>query len=410
MIGQIEWRGKNKDHARLIVNYGLDGNGIQIRKKKSLGKVSKTFANKALAAFITEIENGESFKASKMTFKQFVEQWLRDYGDNALAPKTRARYLDMLESRIIPAIGSLKMHQVKPQNFLSMYAGTRCANARKDGEAGGLSELTILHHHRLLHRIFSHAVYWQIISFNPVSRVPAPKISRKELQVYDREQIDQLYEALGVAPDTFRLLVVMALNTGMRSEELTGLKWSRVDLEAGRILVNEIRQWVLGVGEVVRGTKTDTPRQVPISNPLREELLKFRETRMRNKELLGNKWHDSDYVLVHADGKLVHPTTPCRWFAEFRRKHGLQEITLHGLRHTFATQLLAAGVPLAVVSAWLGHSQRSTTLNIYTHPSDKGFSMGVKMINDVLRPSSAKSVKAQGESESTEEKEVDEQE
>jgi len=75
---------------------------------------------------------------------------------------------------------------------------------------------------------------------------------------------------------------------------------------------------------------------------------------------------------------------------DFIGKYRLRKITLHGLRHTFATQLLTAGVPLAVVSAWLGHSQRSTTLNIYTHPSDKGFTMGAEIINNVLKPSPAK--------------------
>ena len=387
MLGRIEWRGTKKENARLVVNCGLDGNGNQIRRTKSLGKVSKTFANKALAAFVTEIETGEAVRTSKINFKQFVEQWFRDYADNSLAPKTKARYTDMLEGRIIPAIGNMRLNQIKPQHVLALYASMRAEGARKDGGSGGLAELTVLHHHRLLHRIFSHAVYWQIIPSNPVARVPAPKIPKKELRVYDKEQIDRLYEALILAPDMHRLVVTMALNTGMRIEEITGLKWSRVSFDMGRILVCEVRQWVDGVGEVVRGTKTDQPRYIPISDQLKMELLHFRESRLANKELLGSKWVDSNYVITQPDGNPGNPTTPGRWFAEFIEKHKLQKITLHGLRHTFATQLLAAGVPLAVVSAWLGHSQRSTTLNIYTHPSEKGFSMGAETINDVLKPS-----------------------
>ena len=394
MIGRIEWRGKNKDNARLVVNCGLDGHGRQIRETRTLGKVSITFARKALAAFVTEIENGEVLRTSKLNFRQFVEQWLRDYADNALAPKTRARYMDMLESRITPALGNMKLNQIKPQHILALYAEMRAAGGRKDGGKGGLSELTVLHHHRLLHRIFSHAVYWQIIPGNPVSRVPAPKIPRKELRVYDNEEIDLLYEALAEAPELYRLAVTLALNTGMRAEEMTGLKWSRVSFDTGRILVCEIRQWVDGVGEVVRGTKTDSPRYIPISDELRKELLSFQEIRKANRGMIGTKWFDSDYVLTHPDGKPVHPTTPGRWFADFIAKYDLPKITLHGLRHTFATQLLAAGVPLAVVSAWLGHSQRSTTLNIYTHPSDKGFSMGAETINSVLGPSVAGTEKA----------------
>ena len=133
MLGRIEWRGTKKENARLVVNCGLDGNGNQIRRTKSLGKVSITFANKALAAFATEIENGEAIRTSKMNFRQFVEQWFRDYANNSLAPKTKARYTDMLEGRILPALGNTKLNQIKPQHILALYAAMRAEGARKDG-------------------------------------------------------------------------------------------------------------------------------------------------------------------------------------------------------------------------------------------------------------------------------------
>lgn len=172
----------------------------------------------------------------------------------------------------------------------------------------------------------------------------------------------------------------------MRSEELMGLSWENVDFQTCMITVAKTRQAVDGVGIVIGGTKTGKTRRIPMSSFLTQSLLTYKTRQAQSKELLGSKWPDSPFVFVHENGQPIYPSTPSHWFSQFIRKNQFKKITLHGLRHTFATRLIESGAPIAVVSEILGHSQRSTTLNIYTHPSDTGYDTALKKMDQLFSP------------------------
>ena len=172
----------------------------------------------------------------------------------------------------------------------------------------------------------------------------------------------------------------------MRSEELMGLSWENVDFQTCMITVVKTRQAVDGVGIVIGGTKTGKTRRIPMSSFLTQSLLTYKTRQAQSKELFGSKWPDSPYVFVHENGQPIYPSTPSHWFSQFIRKNQFKKITLHGLRHTFATRLIESGAPIAVVSEILGHSQRSTTLNIYTHPSDTGYDTALKKMDQLFSP------------------------
>ena len=137
---------------------------------------------------------------------------------------------------------------------------------------------------------------------------------------------------------------------------------------------------------MIGGTKTGKTRRIPMSSFLTQSLLTYKTRQAQSKELFGSKWPDSPYVFVHENGQPIYPSTPSHWFSQFIRKNQFKKITLHGLRHTFATRLIESGAPIAVVSEILGHSQRSTTLNIYTHPSDTGYDTALKKMDQLFSP------------------------
>ncbi len=386
MIGSIEWRGKNKDHARLIVSQGLDNKGKEIRARKSVGKISKKQAALALAEFVLELQKAQEIVANNLSFQEFTDIWFRDYGDANLAPKTKSRYKQLIKVHIAPEFGAMKLSKIRPHHLLQFY--TKLRNIKSPVAAGQrlLSEQTLLHHHRLLNRIFTHAVEWLILGTNPVSKVPTPRVGKKEMRVFEPADVAKVYELLHHETESLRALVVTALNTGMRSEELAGLRWKNVDFKNGIITVCETRQSVDGVGEVVGGTKTGKSRRIPLSARAKEVLAEYQANQTARREAYGSKWVDRGYVFVHDNGQPIFPKTPSQWFTKFVSRHALPKLTLHGLRHTFATQLIGDGVPLAVVSEILGHSQRSTTLNIYTHPSDTGYEMALQSMNKELHP------------------------
>ncbi|WP_261134785.1 N-terminal phage integrase SAM-like domain-containing protein [Bacillus sp. Marseille-Q3570] len=173
MAGSIEKRGKNS--WRLVVSNGLDHSGKRIKKTKTVKGKTKREAEKELAKFIAEIESGHYLDPSKLTFSLYAERWMRDYGEKELSPTTLKRYRDFLETRIIPAMGHLKLENIKPLHLLEFYKSLGENGVRADGKPGGLSTQTITHHHRLISAMLQDAVEWQLITLNPTSRVKPQK-------------------------------------------------------------------------------------------------------------------------------------------------------------------------------------------------------------------------------------------
>ncbi len=125
MTGSLEKRGKNS--WRLVVSGGYDSNGKRLKHTRTITTNSKTEAGarkeaeKELAKFITGVESGQVVTTSKIKFSAFVERWMNDYAVKNLEPKTYARYKAMLDSRILPFFGHLRLEQIKPIHLIDFY-------------------------------------------------------------------------------------------------------------------------------------------------------------------------------------------------------------------------------------------------------------------------------------------------
>lgn len=363
MLGHIEWRGKNKDHARLMVTIGINSDGQAVKKYKSIGKVSSKEAEKALASFITEIENGTYVEVKKTTLSTFSDTWLSNYADLALRPKTVFRYRQILSSRILPELGHLQISKITPLLITAFYRKLQTTDIRMDGKAGGLSMQTILHHHRLLHAIFETAVKWGVLANNPISRVNTPKVPKKEASCYDANELKLMFHYLQQEYFQFQVIVTMAIETGMRESELMGLLWSHINLDKGTAKVEQTRHYIPKLGHVINPPKTELSRRViSLSNTL---VALLREL----KEVQDEKGYDTTNtgLFKGKEGSPLHATTMSSWFPRFIKRHGLKPLTFHGLRHTSATLLNTMGLDISSISKRLGHSTKVTTLNIYTH-------------------------------------------
>lgn len=233
---------------------------------------------------------------------------------------------------------------------------------------GQLSGNTVQHYHRLLSTILSAAVKWQVIFSNPCERVEVPKVTRKEAQYLDETQATHLLEALESAPEEYRVMVTLLLYTGLRRGELCGLEWSDIDFETGLLTVARSSLYVSGKGVFEDDTKNQSSRRVlKISNGLITILKVYRGHQRERRLQLGDQWQECGRIFTAWNGQPIHPDTITTWFSVFVKKNHLPNITLHSLRHTNATLLIAAGVNVKTVSAHLGHSTIATTGNIYAH-------------------------------------------
>lgn len=376
MAGSIEKRGENT--YRLIVSTGKNLDGSRARKTKTVHG-SRKDAEVALAQFVVEANHGLIPEGKSITFEEFFHVWQINYGEKELAPSTYKRYVRMLETRILPYLGSFTLEKIKPTDLMKLYdmleQDTQIKRlAKNNGERTfkPLSKKTILEHHRLISSMLHKAVYWQLIPFNPAERVQPPRASRVKRRFYDDEQCKILLSNLNSLSENemkYKVAIILDVFTGVRLGELMGLEWNDIDFKNKEIIINKASQYLPEKGVYTKEPKTSSSyRNVSIPDSVIEMLQEYKKWYDSQKELCGEFWNDSDRLFVQDNGKPMHPDTVSKWFGKFIRKIGLPVINFHGIRHTNATLLISQNVDVAVVAARLGHAQISTTFNFYVHP------------------------------------------
>ncbi|MBI0578613.1 site-specific integrase [Neobacillus cucumis] len=366
MAGNLRKRGK--ESWELSFSHGYDANGKRIRHYKTIKAKSEREAQKELAKFVTEIEKGSYVVPSKLTFGEFSDKWIEMHGTQNLAPKTLDLYIGLLNDRIIPALGHLKLEQIKPMHLVEFYKNLKETGIRLDGKPGPLSDQYIVHHHRLIRTMLQYAVKWQFLSSNPASQVDPPKVRKKQTNVYDEKQVQALLEAVENEDLKYKVLIHLAVSTGMRQGELLGLEWKHIDLENFIIHVCQSSQYIPGKGVFTKSPKNETSvRSITVPVSIIALLKQYRVKQKKERLRIGDKWHESDRLFTTWDGKAMHPTTVSSWFPEFLRKYELPRIRFHALRHTAATLLINQNVHMKTISARLGHSNIQTTMDIYGH-------------------------------------------
>lgn len=379
--GSIEWRGKNKDCARLIVSCGYDNKGKQIKKTKSLGTVGKKEAAKALAAFITELSSGQYIDNARMTFAELVNQWETLHAVD-LKLKTVSRYKELLE-RVLPTLGGKKLNQIKPLDIKALLVAISKETINSDGET--LDPQTVHHHYSLLRSIFNRAVDWELLYKSPVTKDCQPRVEKREALFYDEPKVVQLMEKLESTDLKHRALIRLTLAIGCRLGEIVGLRWESVNFAACSVSIRSTLQYVPGKGVIVETPKTKSSiRTCPVPPQILKILTDLRSEQENLSARLGTAWQNTGYVFINDFGRPLHPSTPSRWFNEFLDRNGLEHLNFHGLRHTCATLLLKRGVDVTTVCALLGHSQPSTTLNLYSHATPAGIRDAAMMMGQVL--------------------------
>lgn len=250
---------------------------------------------------------------------------------------------------------------------------------------GTLSGKTKLHYHRFLSSALETAVQWQMIASNPCRRVKAPRAARKETDYLDEQQAAQLIAALDQEPIQYRAMILLLLNTGLRRGELCGLSWPDINFETAVLSVHRNAVYVSGKGvSLVTPKTTSSQRSIKLPMSVIPMLQEYRAWQDDYKTQLGDVWVGTDLVFPSCDGSPMRPDTLTNWFAGFIRRHDLPHVTIHGLRHTNATLLIAAGTNLRTVSGRLGHAQASTTANIYAHAVRSADAAAAETIESIL--------------------------
>ncbi len=238
-------------------------------------------------------------------------------------------------------------------------------------DSSPLSPATVRSYHRTLSSILERAVKWRMISYNPAEDLELPSAAGKKARYLDEPDAKRMLHLLQDEPIKWRAAIIFDLLSGLRRAELLGLRWQDVDLENQVVHVVQTSNYVSGKGMYVGSPKTEgSDRYLKVSRTAILILLEYKDWQDKMKEKVGDAWKspaNDDRIFTNDEGKPLFPSSLTQWMGKFIKRTGLPSSSVHSLRHTYASLLIADKTPLVVVAGNLGHAQVSTTSNIYSH-------------------------------------------
>ncbi|KAA0233128.1 MAG: site-specific integrase [Actinobacteria bacterium] len=362
MKGHTRRRGKT---WAFVIDIGTDPATGRRRQKWVSGFERERDAAKAMRDYIARIERGEVVAEANETVASYLrDQWLPSRRSK-VKESTWAGYQDAVEGRIIPAIGALPLRKVTPKHIAKLYDDLLIAGSRDTRRGRGLAPKTVRNTGLVLKKALGDAVRLGLLARNPTEHVEMPRVERKEMKTWTTAQARQFIGF--IRGDRLEALWILMLTSGMRRGELIGLKWADVDLDAGRLAVRRARVAV-GYKVVWSSPKTmKSARVIALDVATCDVLQAHRAGQGDEMALVGDAYHDEDLVFAKPDGSPLHPDYVSQRFGRLVKKAGLPIIRLHDTRHTAATLLLEAGIPVKVVSERFGHSTTSITADLYQH-------------------------------------------
>ena len=349
----------------MVLSY-KDKSGKRISKWLPTGlpvKGNKKRAEDMLMAARAKFVAGEAAIDREMPFSSYLVQWM-EIARSTLKPNTAAGYASMIQNPIAPYFQQrgITLGGLQAVNIQMFYTS----------QLKRVSANTVIHYHAIIHRALKYAVKTDLIDVNPADKVERPRKDRFTASFYDGNEVNRLFQVARGTP--LELPVMLAAFYGLRRSEVVGLKWDAIDFENKTIA---IRHTVTACAEKGRRievaadtTKTASSRRtLPLVPAFQTKLAALKEQQEKNRILCGRSYCTDylGYVLVDAMGNRLKLSYISTAFPVLLKRNGLRPIRFHDLRHSCASLLLKNGVPMKQIQEWLGHSDFSTTANIYAH-------------------------------------------
>ena len=339
-------------------NYGMDANGKRVKKTKTYD--THIAAAQALHIFEQKKSCKEIVIPTELTLGMWLDQWLTEVVEPNRARSTAYGYSNIIKKHIKPALGKIVLQELTPQQIQSYYLTMR---------ERGLCCNTVHKHHQLLFTALECAVRQEVLFRNPARRVEPPAKEQPKHSFYNTDQLRTLFRVVHGEP--LEPAVKLAGYLGLRRSEICGLRWENVDLENGTITICAARTTVGGV-TINKAPKTNSSvRTLGIAGLTDlEEMLRNMQKEQESRRQKKPSFNPDHFVLVHSNGQPYAPDYISGWFTKFVLSNGLPYLTLHGLRHSFASAANELHIPMFKISKALGHSNTTVTSQVYTHLFD----------------------------------------
>ena len=335
------------------VSTGLPQKGNKCRAEQELIRIRSEF----------EIPPAAGELNSNMLFADYLDQWL-EIVRARIKPATFGSYQGMVKSTIGPYFrkNELTLKELEARHIQQFYTE----------KLKTVTPNSVIHYHAVIYQALKYAMKTDLVTQNVAMKVDRPKKNDYQPVFLDAEELQHLFEV--VKGTKLELPVLVAAFYGLRRGEVCGLKWDAIDFDRGTITIRHTVTSLQVDGKTKMyaqdSAKTKSSmRTLPLVGSFAEYFKEVKAAQELNKKVCGNcyNYEYDGYVFVNELGDLMRPEYLTSYFPQYIQKHGCKRMHFHDLRHSCASLLLANGVPLKQIQEWLGHSDFSTTANIYAH-------------------------------------------
>jgi len=358
MSGHIRRRGERSWELKFDI--GADPVTGKRRIRFHSFKGTKRDAQAELTRLMAGADAGNYVDPSKTTLAEYLDRWERDWAAVNVGRKTAERYGELLKHHVRPHLGALRLQKLRPVNLSELYA--------KLLRESGLSARTVGHVHRVMHKALVVAAEWGLIQQNPGDVAKPPPVAAAEIEILAEDQVGQVLRAM--SGRSLYPIVALALATGMRRGELLALIWGNVDLDAGKVRVERSVEQTKAGGLRIKAPKTKHGRRtiaLPASTVTDLRAHRTAQQELRLRLGLGGRLPDDTLVFPNLEGSLRSPNALTKEWTRATIDLKLSRVSLHALRHTHASQLIASGMDVLTISRRLGHGSPTITLGVYGH-------------------------------------------
>jgi integrase len=414
------------------------------RQKWHSGYATRREAERARVDLLSKLDRGEYIEPTHQTVTDFLSEWLRAI-EPTVRPSTYDSYSRNMRNHVIAHIGTIRLTKVDAGVLNGLYALLLSAGRRAPSRTGqgyspevlnraqklrssgqtleataeqlraefseadhitkdtlasllrrassepitaapGLDARTVSYIHTILHRALKDAVRWGRLARNPADAADPPRIAQKPdgVHAWNARTLRAFLDASRVSGDRLHALWVTLATTGMRRGEALGLRWADIDLDAGRLRVVQTITQTRSKVEIGEPKTSRGRRAVALDTATVGVLREHRRRMLEERLLVGSDFDDHGLVFHEPDGRNLRPDAVSGAFLRRVARCGLPRLTLHGLRHTWATLALERGVHPRVVQERLGHSTIAITLGIYSHVAPTLHDEAAQLVADLV--------------------------
>ena len=382
---EMKRRGNNEGSIRLRADGKtwegiytcIDKNGKKVRR--SVYAKSEPEVKEKLILAMADVITGDNLDPDTITVQQWAKQWINSFLLNT-RDSTRYQYEQYLRLYVYPVIGSTRLQKVtKPmiQQIITKML------------AAGRSPKTCKNVNGILHHMFDDAITSDYIKTNPAHKTKLPKIEKKDLVVLSGNTYVRFLKEISGKP--FENIFYLAVFSGMREGEILGLTWDCVDFKTNKITVKKQLKRDSHIGEknskyVLADTKTGNHRTLILDKSVMDVIHKEKSKQSENKLKLGENFkNEMNLVFTDEYGRYINGRTLLKVFKKRVDAIGIPEMRFHDLRHSFATQSFRNGDSVVEVQRNLGHTQASTTLNVYAHCTEEMQTNSAKRMSEFIK-------------------------